>query len=576
MARSNVRPFLALSAALALAVISSCQNRPPAAPTVLAGSTYCLKDTACTFRTIVTDPNGFRVAVRVDWGDSTVSGWTTAVPSGDTISLTHVWKDTGTFGVSSQAEDEAQHRSGWSSPLAVRVVLRRPPDMPLVLVGPTQGGQDSSYTFATSASHPDGITVAIRFAWGDGDTSDWSAFVASGETVAMSHAWTAPGAYYVTAQARDTGTGRSIWSLPHSITIKPLDTLRIWRFQLGDSGVSSYSSPAIGPDGTIYVGSLDSSLYAVNSDGTLKWRYSTGGGVQSSPTIAPDGTIYVGSYDHRLYAVNLDGALKWSYLTAGSVRSSPAIAADGTVYVASDDNLYAINPDGILKWQYATDNGTTSSPAIAADGTVYFGSYDNHLYAVNPDGTLRWRYDVGNNINRASAAIGSDGTVYCGADANHATLQSFYALGPDGALKWSFSTGGDVRSSPVIAGDGTVYVGSGKDSLFALNPDGTVKWYYLTNGYTSYGSSAIAADGTVYFTSSEDFYALHSDGTLKWRYETGGYPHSSPAIGPDGTVYFTSSDGYLYALKGPSPLADSPWPKFHHDLRNTGRVGGGR
>ena len=37
-----------------------------------------------------------------------------------------------------------------------------------------------------------------------------------------------------------------------------------------------YSSPAIGSDGTIYVGSDDCKLYAINSNGTLKWSYTTG------------------------------------------------------------------------------------------------------------------------------------------------------------------------------------------------------------------------------------------------------------------------------------------------------------
>ncbi|MGB3478299.1 MAG: Ig-like domain-containing protein, partial [bacterium] len=57
------------------------------------------------------------------------------------------------------------------------------------------------------------------------------------------------------------------------------------------------SSPAIGTDGTIYIGSDDNALYAINPDGTTKWRYSTGNYVFSSPAIGADGTIYVGSYD---------------------------------------------------------------------------------------------------------------------------------------------------------------------------------------------------------------------------------------------------------------------------------------
>jgi len=50
--------------------------------------------------------------------------------------------------------------------------------------------------------------------------------------------------------------------------------------------------------------------------------------------------------------------------------------------------------------------------------------------------------------------------------------------------------------------------------------------------------------------------------------------YSSPAIGSDGTVDITSSDSCLYAVEGSRPLADTPWPKFHHDNKNTGRVGG--
>ena len=69
-------------------------------------------------------------------------------------------------------------------------------------------------------------------------------------------------------------------------------------------------------------------------------------------------------------------------------------------------------------------------------------------------------------------------------------------------------------------------------------------------------------------------YALNPDGALKWRYMTGDAVYSSPAIGSDGTVYVGSDDGYLYAIQGSAPLADSPWPKYQHDLQNTGRVGG--
>ncbi|MBI2250314.1 MAG: PQQ-like beta-propeller repeat protein, partial [Brevundimonas diminuta] len=73
----------------------------------------------------------------------------------------------------------------------------------------------------------------------------------------------------------------------------------------------------------------------------------TGGWITSSPAVGADGTVYVGSWNNNLYALNPDGSTKWSYPTGGSVESSPAIAADGTVYVGSNDGkLYALKPDG--------------------------------------------------------------------------------------------------------------------------------------------------------------------------------------------------------------------------------------
>jgi outer membrane protein assembly factor BamB len=52
-------------------------------------------------------------------------------------------------------------------------------------------------------------------------------------------------------------------------------------------------------------------------DGTEKWHFTTGGDVYSSPAIGTDGTIYVGSNDNNLYAINPDGTYKWHFTTGG-------------------------------------------------------------------------------------------------------------------------------------------------------------------------------------------------------------------------------------------------------------------
>jgi hypothetical protein len=76
------------------------------------------------------------------------------------------------------------------------------------------------------------------------------------------------------------------------------------------------------------------------------WEFETGGAVHSSPAIGSDGTVYVGSDDKKLYAINGKSGVKlWEFKTGGAVHSSPAIGSDGTVYVGAGKKLYAIKTD---------------------------------------------------------------------------------------------------------------------------------------------------------------------------------------------------------------------------------------
>lgn len=73
-------------------------------------------------------------------------------------------------------------------------------------------------------------------------------------------------------------------------------------------------------------------LGQAGTPGTVRWEFLTGDGVSSSPAIGVDGTVYVGSYDYNVYALDgVTGAKKWEFLTGSFVSSSPALGADGTV-----------------------------------------------------------------------------------------------------------------------------------------------------------------------------------------------------------------------------------------------------
>jgi outer membrane protein assembly factor BamB len=123
--------------------------------------------------------------------------------------------------------------------------------------------------------------------------------------------------------------------------------------------------------------------------GTVLWEFETGAAVWSSPAIGSDGTVYVGSYDNKFYAINGKSGVKlWEYTKVFQVFSSPAIGTDGTVYVGSniDDKLHAINgKTGVKLWEFKTGGFVKSSPAIGSDGTVYVGSADKKLYAIKTE-----------------------------------------------------------------------------------------------------------------------------------------------------------------------------------------------
>lgn len=364
-----------------------------------------------------------------------------------------------------------------------------------------------------------------------------------------------------------------------------VSTQKKWEFQTGGYITSS---PAIGPDGCVYISSgcndYQGKLHVLNPDGSLKWEFqATGNNYVNTPVINSNGTIYVSADSSegwdifgRLYAINKFGLKEWAFTGDSIVFTNPAIASDGTIYISTrwyNSDLYAINPDGIPKW--ISENSSGGLQVIASDGTIYTSG--SELTATNPDGTIKWQYDTLGTFTEP--AIGSNGTIYVISsfsdcyEGNCKYLTILHAINPDGTIIWKFVTDKTsiICSSPVIGYDGTVY--AGLDKFYAFNPNGTKKWEFAPDSLSGFiGLAAIGSDGTIYCNhENHKFYAINPDGTKKW--EIINYTYSAPAIADDGTIYLASGEGCLYALYSDSKgLADSPWPKFRHDNRNTGNV----
>lgn len=299
--------------------------------------------------------------------------------------------------------------------------------------------------------------------------------------------------------------------------VRPDGTLR-WRAQL--PGLPSSTTPAVAADGTVYVhmngaeGNLVAveRLCAVRPDGTIKWTFLPNGdagsfasSTQSSPAIGPDGTVYVGSMNTLLCAVTPDGALKWARSpSASSITASPAVGPDGTVYcIDAASTLAAYRPDGTTKWILEADDitGGDGSPAVSDDGTIYVTvSGSSLLLAVSPDGVVKWDLPVGESCV-ATPALAKDGTVYVGDD-------GLYAISPGGAVRWHYKPGTLFSSAPpVVSSDGTVYWRESW-SFHAVRADGTKRWSLEIPAPENAGiepAPAIGSDGTLYVPQPDVF-----------------------------------------------------------------------
>ena len=86
-------------------------------------------------------------------------------------------------------------------------------------------------------------------------------------------------------------------------------------------------------------------------------------------------------------------------------------------------------------------------------------------------------------------------------------------------------------------------------------------------------SSIMLVNDSVYIVARSGFLAFDAEGRRKWGFDLL-HPYFDPqaVIGADGTVYVTGAYRNLYALDTLVPLAQSPWPKFRANARNTGHV----
>ena len=202
------------------------------------------------------------------------------------------------------------------------------------------------------------------------------------------------------------------------------------------------SSPVI-EKGTIYVGSIDSCLYAINKvNGEIKWKYKTGDIIRSTP-IVDSGIVYFGSWDHYMYAINLkNGTLVWKYDAGERIQSTPVIIDNKLIFGSRSASIVGIDKNtGAELWKTTYWGSWVESSPVIFDGIIYIGSSDfRKVHAIDPEnGKVIWSTRV-EAWTWSTPAINEEYLFIGGAGTMHRTdvmNTSFYCINRNtGEISW--------------------------------------------------------------------------------------------------------------------------------------------
>ena len=315
--------------------------------------------------------------------------------------------------------------------------------------------------------------------------------------------------------------------------IKPL-----WSFKCEDE----IRGAPLNYKNTIFVGSYDNNLYALNAaDGEFLWKYPSEGSIVSRP-VAFDDNIYFGSEDHRLHVISSrSGKVVWTYYTEAPVRSSIRIAEGHAFFGSDDQHLHAVNLNtGRSAWKFETSDFVRSTPIIAND-LVYVGNEQGDFLAIDFHGKLKWRFSAKRGIT-SSPTISGEMVLFTSHDS------TLYALdNRNGFVIWRFRMGKGSISSPSV-NDDIVFVGAADGFIYGVDTRSAKEiWRFGTDHQVS--SSPVVYKDSVYCGSVDGYlYCLESrTGRLRWKFGTDGQIIGSPLVYDD-IVYIGSTNNEIYAL----------------------------
>src|SRR4030042_1239878 len=135
------------------------------------------------------------------------------------------------------------------------------------------------------------------------------------------------------------------------------------------TGGPLWAKPATSPDcGCIYVTSMDHLVYSFDAaTGTLLWKSpDLGGALVSTPAVGTDSVLYVGTFGKEMIALDASsGRILWRFTTQDWIWSGPSIVNNVLYFGDLSGYLYALKAaDGTTLWRIQPNNSIVDTPVV--------------------------------------------------------------------------------------------------------------------------------------------------------------------------------------------------------------------
>jgi outer membrane protein assembly factor BamB len=144
------------------------------------------------------------------------------------------------------------------------------------------------------------------------------------------------------------------------------------------------SSPAVSPQGTVWIGNDAGYVYSVRTD-TLEVEPSGPfGGPMRSRIVEDRARVFVGVNGGSLRVLRAKPPTELYCVTAGGSVRARALVSDGLVLFGADDGeVRLVDPTGTVRARYATKGGGISAqPAMGPDGLAYVATTRGEVLAL--------------------------------------------------------------------------------------------------------------------------------------------------------------------------------------------------